>query len=132
MPPVPTQPSDAEMQVLSVLWKQGPSTARQVLEVMPDGKPRSYTTVLSIMQVMEKKGLLKRKGMAGRAIVYKPAITAKRVAKPAFKDLLGRVFGGRPAAVVQHLLESENVSAKELDDIQAMLNAHRDKHSNQG
>ena len=131
MPSNPTQPSDAEMQVLSVLWNQGPATARQVLEAMPDGKPRSYTTVLSIMQVMEKKGLLKRGGMAGRAIVYKPAITAKRVAKPAFKDLLGRVFGGRPAAVVQHLLESEDVSAQELDDIQAMLKAHRAKRSDQ-
>ena len=52
------KPSDLEMQVLSVLWERGPSTAREVLEAMPDGKKRAYTSVLSVMQVMEKKGLL--------------------------------------------------------------------------
>ena len=65
------KPTDVELQVLSVLWQRGPSTARQVLEAMPDGKARAYTTVLTVMQVMEK-GLLThtREGMAQS---YKPA-----------------------------------------------------------
>jgi len=128
MPPN-KEPTDAETQVLSVLWQKGPATARKVLESMPDGKQRSYTTVLSTMQVMEKKGLIKRQGKDGRALIYKPAVTAKRVAKPAFKDLLGRLFGGKPTAVVQHLLDTEKVSQAELDEIQAMLDQHRQKQT---
>lgn len=126
----PAQPTDAETQVLSVLWQHGPCTARQVLEAMPDGKERSYTTALSIMQVMEKKQLLKRDGKSGRALIYKPAITAKRVARPAFKDLFSRIFASKPTAMVQHLLETESVSQSELDEIQSMLDAHRAKQPN--
>ncbi len=50
------EPSRLEMQVLSVLWQRGASSVREVLAVMPDGKARAYTTILSVMQVMEKKG----------------------------------------------------------------------------
>ena len=53
----PQRPSDLELQVLAVLWRRGPSTAREVMEALPDGKHRAYTTVLSVMQVMEKKEL---------------------------------------------------------------------------
>jgi predicted transcriptional regulator len=51
------QPAEFELQVLGVLWEHGPSTVREVLERLPDGKPRAYTSVLSVMQVMQKKGL---------------------------------------------------------------------------
>ena len=53
-----TKPSDLELQILSFLWEKGPSTAREVLEAIPDGKKRAYTSILSVMQVMEKKGFL--------------------------------------------------------------------------
>ena len=52
------RPSGVELQVLAVLWDKGPSSVRAVLEAMPDGKDRAYTTVLSVMQVLEKKGLV--------------------------------------------------------------------------
>ena len=52
-----SKPSDLEMQILSVLWDRGASTAREVLKAMPDGKQRAYTSILSVMQVMEKKAL---------------------------------------------------------------------------
>ena len=55
------QPAEFELQVLGVLWEHGPSTVREVLERLPDGKPRAYTSVLSVMQVMQKKGLLAAK-----------------------------------------------------------------------
>ena len=98
-------PTDAELQALSVLWQNGPATARAVREAMPDGKDRSYTTVLSTLQHMEAKGLVTRAGTEGRAIVYRPARPKRRVLGPVLRRLTQRAFGGRPADVLQHLLQ---------------------------
>ncbi len=54
------KPSELEMQILGVLWSRGASTAREVLESMPDGKQRAYTSILSVLQAMDRKGLVKR------------------------------------------------------------------------
>lgn len=119
----PAKPSDMEMQVLSVLWDSGPLTARDVLERLPDRKDRAYTTVLSIMQVMEKKGLLTH-SMEGRANVYKPAVTRKQVMKPFVRSLVQNVFGGSPARALQHLLEDETVDADQLAAIRELIDKH--------
>ena len=117
------KPTDVELQVLSVLWERGPSTARQVLEAMPDGKARAYTTVLTVMQVMEKKQLLThtRDGMAH---VYKPAITKRQVLRPMMKSLVQRLFGGSTSAAVQQLLSESDVTAEELAKIRHLLTEH--------
>lgn len=114
------RPTDAEFQVLSVLWEHGPATAREVLERMPDGKQRTYTTVLTIMQLMEKKGLLKRR-IQGRAHVYRPGTNRNRIIRPMIRDLIAKAFGGNPAQLVQQLLASERIDAEQLDDIRKLL-----------
>ena len=119
----PAKPSDMEMQVLSVLWDAGPLTARDVLERLPDRKDRAYTTVLSIMQVMEKKGLLTH-SVDGRANVYKPAVTRNQVMKPFVRSLVQNVFGGSPARALQHLLEDQTVDADQLAAIRDLINKH--------
>jgi predicted transcriptional regulator len=117
------KPTDVELQVLTVLWERGPSTARQVLEAMPDGKARAYTTVLTVMQVMEKKQMLThtRDGMAH---VYKPAITKRQVLRPMMKSLVQRLFGGSTSAAVQQLLSESDVTAEELAKIRHLLAEH--------
>lgn len=114
------KPSDLEMQVLSLLWRNGPSTVRQVLEAMPDGRPRAYTTILSVMQVMEKKGLLNhtRDGLAN---VYRPKVSRQKVLGPMLRGLVRNVFGGSTSAAMQHLLSETNVSEEELAEIRDML-----------
>ena len=57
------QPSNLEMQILSVLWENGPCTVRDILDKIPDGKKRAYTTVLTMMQIMEKKKLVTHKSV---------------------------------------------------------------------
>lgn len=118
------QPSGVEMQILTVLWDRGPSTVREVLESLPDQKPRAYTTVLSTMQVMERKGFLVREGQVGGALVYKPAVTQRQVMRPLLRDMLSNLFGGKPSAVLQHLLEETPVDQEELDEIRRLLDAH--------
>lgn len=116
------RPSDLELQVLSVLWRRGPSTVRQVLEQMPDGKKRSYTTVLSVMQVMEGKRLLSHT-REGRAHVYRPAVTRKRVLGPLLRSLVTKVFGGSTREAVQHLLDETGVDEDELARIRELLDS---------
>jgi BlaI family penicillinase repressor len=117
------EPSDVELQVLSVLWAEGPLTARQVLGRMPDRKPRAYTSVLSTLQVMERKGLVSHR--AGKqSHVYR----ARAARGPVLGRLLGRlvshVFGGDPAAAVQSLLQQTPIAPDELAEIRRIVDAH--------
>lgn len=114
------QPSDLELQVLSVLWDRGPSTVRQVLEAMPDQKQRAYTTVLSIMQVMEKKGLLEHH-REGQSYVYHAKAQRQQVLKPLMRDLLRNVFGGKASAALQYLLAAAEVDDEEMRQIRQLI-----------
>jgi predicted transcriptional regulator len=116
------KPSDLEMQVLSVLWEHGPSTVRQILERLPDGKQRAYTTVLTVMQGMSRKGLVTHT-QEGAAHVYQPAVQRGEVLRPVMRTLLRNVFGGDPSRVVQALLESTPVSDEEMKEIRKLINA---------
>jgi BlaI family transcriptional regulator, penicillinase repressor len=115
-----SEPSKLEMQVLSVLWKRGESTVREVLEVIPDGKARAYTTVLSVLQVMEKKGLVSHTS-EGNAHVYRARVSRDEVAAPLLRGLVNHVFGGSVAGVMQQLLGGEKLNAAELEEIKQLI-----------
>jgi len=115
-----TKPSDLEMQILSVLWDKGASTAREVLDSMPDGKQRAYTSILSVMQVMEKKGLLTHTNR-GTAHVYKPAVNKNRIISPFVRKVINEVFGGKPAAMMQALINDSTISDDDLSQIHQLL-----------
>jgi BlaI family penicillinase repressor len=129
------KPSGLEMQVLSVLWERGPSTAREVLAAMPDGKKRAYTSILSVMQVMEKKGLLTHTNK-GVAHVYQPAVSRRDVLQPFLRRVLNEVFSRRPAAMMQALLADTSVSDTDLAEMRRLLalaQTHRkDKDEKEG
>ena len=123
------KPSDLEMQILSVLWDRGASTTREMLEAMPDGKKRAYTSILSVMQVMEKKGLLKHRNR-GVAHVYSPAVSKRKIIQPFMRKVINEVFGGKPSAMMQALLTDTAVSNTELTQIHKLLNrANNSKRS---
>ncbi len=115
------EPSELEMQVLGILWEQGPRTARQVLGSLRDGKTRAYTTILTIMQVMHRKGLISRMPGEGLAHVYKHAVTRRQVFKPFFGKLVSKAFGGNPSAVLQQLLELNTIDADDLSEMKEMI-----------
>ncbi len=90
------RPSELELQVLGVLWDRGPLPVRSVMEAMPDGKDRAYTTILSVMQALEKKGLVGHV-QQGQAHIYYAKLKRNKVLGPLMKDLLRNAFGGNPA-----------------------------------
>lgn len=118
------RPSELELQVLSVLWRAGPSSVRQVLENMPDGKQRSYTTILTVLQVLEGKKLVTHKS-EGRAHVYRAAVTRRQVLGPLLRNLVTRVFAGSTTDAVQQLLSENDVSEEELTEMQRLLKEAR-------
>lgn len=115
------KPSEFELQILGLLWDAAPLTVREVLERLPDGKKRAYTSVLSVMQVMEKKGLLSRARGEGLADQWSPAVQRDEVVQPVLQRLMDHLFAGRPSAVMQQLLEGGEVTREELANIRRMI-----------
>lgn len=124
------EPSRLEMQVLSVLWRRGPATVRDMLEEMPDGKTRAYTTILTVLQVMEKKGLAGHTTQ-GNTHVYEARVSRARALGPLLRGLVRDVFGGSPAAAMQQLLAESEVSREELQEIKRLIAEH-DKEMKKG
>ena len=118
--PTPPSPSDFELRILGVLWRRGASTARDVLESLSD-KERAYTSVLSVMQVMQKKGVLDVTDRRGRANVYAPTVSRRQVLGPVFRTLIQGVFGGSTSAAVEQLLGATAVDDAELDEIRKLI-----------
>ena len=114
------RPSELELQVLSVLWERGPCTVRVVMAALPDGKARAYTSVLSVMQVMERKGLLAH-SHKGNSYIYKPCVSRETVMGPLMGQLVSNVFGGSRVSMVQSLLGSGKLSDEEMAELEEFL-----------
>ncbi len=116
------QPSDLELQILGLLWRGGAMTARSVLETMPDGKQRAYTSVLSVLQVMEKKGLVEHdRPETGLAYVFRAAVGQREVLGPVMRRMVQGVFGGDPATAIQQLLSETAVDHEQIREIRKLL-----------
>lgn len=124
----PQPPAEFELQVLGVLWEHGPMTVRGVMERLTDGRERAYTSVLSVMQVMKKKGLLRTsRKKEGLAHIFEPKVERGDVVQPMFQGLVNRVFGGRATDAVQSLLSGADVQAEDLDEIRRFLDEMEEK-----
>jgi BlaI family penicillinase repressor len=117
------KPSELEMQILGLLWRDGPLTAREVLNRMPDGKKRAYTSVLSVMQVMDRKGFLTRtrEGLTDR---WRPTVKESQILEPFMKTVVSHIFGGRAARAMQCLLGGGDVDRGEIEEIRKLLDAY--------
>ena len=118
------QPTPAELEVLQVLWDNGPCNVRQVMAVLKRARPRAYTSVMSLMNVMTDKGQLSRR-LDGRAYVYEPAEARDNTLGQMVGDLLSRAFEGSTSALVAQLLDQTNPSPAELEEIRRTIEAYR-------
>lgn len=113
-------PTDAELAILSVLWRRGPSTVRDVHEALRSSQETGYTTVLKLLQIMTQKGLVKR-DESQRSHVYRAAAPADRTQKRLVSDLLDKAFGGSTHELVMRALSVKPASAEEVAAIRALL-----------
>lgn len=121
MPELPT-PTGRELEILKVLWDQGPSSVRAVFERLEVDKDLAYNTVQTLLRIMEDKGLVKHHAQ-GRTFVYTPCFSRD----DSMARFLERVFDGAAAQLVQSLLRNERLSHAELDRLQELINAARKK-----
>jgi predicted transcriptional regulator len=122
--PAPPAPTEAELDVLRVLWERGPSTVREVFEAIAAGKAVVYTTVLKQMQVMHQKGLLARSERF-RSHVYEPAIEQSATQQQLASSILQRAFGGSARSLLQSALAGRKVKPAELDEIRKLLDDYQ-------
>lgn len=122
-PSSPPRPTDAELEILTVLWRRGPSTVREVHDVIARRKPAQYTTTLKLMQIMAAKGLVQRDESA-RAHVYKASRPREWTERQVARDLLEKVFGGSARNLVLGALSARKTSRKELAEIRRLLDEY--------
>jgi BlaI family penicillinase repressor len=126
--PKEEQPTAGELEVLKVLWDRGPSTVREVMDVLNEARPRAYTSVMSLLNVMTDKKLVVREPQ-GRAFVYRPKTGRGRTIRRMVGDLLGRAFEGSTSQLVAHLLDQTKPSAEELEEIRRAIEKYRQQRS---
>lgn len=118
-------PTPAELEVLKILWERGPATVRDVHDEFNRRKrKRAYTSVMSLMNVMADKGLLKRVRQ-GRAFLYEPRVRRKKALGEMVSDLRDRAFEGSSTLLVSQLLEQTNPDRDELDEIRRVIEQFR-------
>jgi predicted transcriptional regulator len=120
MPPNPPRPTDAELEILTVLWSRGPSTVRDVYENIAARKPTQYTTVLKTMQIMADKGLVLRDEKQ-RAHVYQASRPAEWTQQQLAGDLLRRAFNGSARSMMMGALSARKTSKAELAELRKLL-----------
>jgi predicted transcriptional regulator len=114
------RPTDAELEILRVLWDLGPSTVRDVHTALEQKREIGYTTVLKLMQIMAAKGLVERDETA-RAHVYKARVAREQTQRQMVGDLLDRAFGGSAAKLMMQALSGRKASAEEIAQMRQML-----------
>jgi len=123
-------PTPGELEVLQVLWRRGPCTVRQVMEELNRRRPRAYTSVMSLLNVMVDKKLLRRKAR-GRAFVYAARVQEQPTLGELVGDLVERAFDGSARGLVLHALEQTEPSPQELEEIRRLIDEHRSRREEQ-
>ncbi len=114
------RPTEAELELLQILWDRGRSTVREIHDVLSGDKATGYTTTLKILQKMTDKGLVKR-DETSRSHIYEPVLRAEQTQRQLVRDLLHRAFAGSPGQLVVQALSEKKASPEELAEIRRLL-----------
>jgi predicted transcriptional regulator len=114
------RPTDAELELLTVLWSIGPATVREIHEVITQRRPAQYSTVLKFMQIMAEKGLVTRDEKQ-KAHVYQPSMPREWTQRQLAGDLLNRAFSGSAKALLVGALSAKKASKQELAELRKWL-----------
>lgn len=115
-----TQPPEAELRILHVLWEYGRSTVREVYDHLGEARPIAYTTVLTQLQAMHKKGLVVRDDST-KTHVYRAAKPRQQVERNLVKSLIARAFAGSARNLVMHALSLKRASPEEMERINKLF-----------
>nr|WP_286746709.1 MULTISPECIES: BlaI/MecI/CopY family transcriptional regulator [Roseivirga] len=114
------KPTESELEILNILWTNGPSSVREVNKKINEQKEVGYTTTLKLMQIMTQKGLVER-DESSRSHIYSARIKAEDIQEQMLDKLLNTAFGGSASKLVLSALGSGKASARELEEIKALI-----------
>lgn len=117
---LPPRPTDAELEILRVLWEHGSATVREVLDVISNSRETGYTTVLKLLQIMADKGLVSR-DESQRSHVYQARYPEEQTQRQLVQDLLQRAFGGSTEKLVLQALSTTRASDADLAEIHRLI-----------
>jgi predicted transcriptional regulator len=115
-----------ELEMMNIIWRIGPCSVNQVLAELPDDRALAYTSVSTIVRILEQKGFVASE-KAGRGHLYSAAVTKDDYQANSLKHLVRNVFDGAPSLVVRRLLDSDALSADDLKQIRALLRGKGDR-----
>jgi predicted transcriptional regulator len=113
-----------ELEIMKVVWSRGHANVRDVYEDLLQGRKIAYTTVMTMMNVLERKGYLKRKA-EGRSFDYRPTRPQRQVIRSMVQEFVARVFGGSAEPLLVHLVEQEELSLEELEALTRKIKVKR-------
>ena len=124
MPDNPPRPTDAELEILTVLWSLGQGTVREVHEAISRRKAAQYSTVLKFLQIMAEKGLVRRNEKQ-RAHIYEAARPREWTQRQLAGDLLQRAFSGSAKSLMLGALSARKASKEELAELRKLLDEYQ-------
>jgi|SRR5580692_3023223 BlaI family penicillinase repressor len=113
-----------ELEIMKQVWRLESATVRQVYEALLERRRIAYTTVMTMMNILEQKGFLK-KSQDDRAYVYSPAQPQKQVVGSMVREFVNRVFNGSAEPLLLHLVEDQHLTEKDLDEIRKSIRSSR-------
>ena len=122
------KPTESELEILNILWEKGPSTVRDVHEVLEKSKDAGYTTTLKLMQIMHEKNLLKR-DESSKSHVYTANVSQEKTQGQLVKRMIDNVFNGSASQLVMQALGNNKTTSEELDEIRKYLDQMEGKNS---
>ena len=118
-----------ELEIMSVLWTTGPANVQRVQAALT-GRELAYTTVQTMLNVLHRKGRVKRQ-LKDRAYVYRPVLSRQKAVTQAVGEMLDRFFGGSADSLVLNLVEARRLTPEKLAQIQEIV-AHKEKEESHG
>lgn len=112
--------TDAELRVMDAMWSKGSATVSDVLASLPPDVPLAYSTVLTTLRILERKGYLKHH-KEGRAFVYRPVVAREQESERAVTHLLRRFFEGSPELLMLKLVEGRRITPEELERLRKRI-----------
>ncbi len=113
-----------ELEIMKVIWDRDHATVRDVYEALLEHRKIAYTTVMTMMKILEQKKYLK-KTQDDRAFVYRPSKPKSQVIRSMVREFVDRVFNGSAEPLLAHLIEDESLTGKDLDELARMIRKER-------
>ena len=116
--------TEVELELMQILWSLEEGAVSEVQEALPEKRKLAYTSISTILRILEQKGVLKSR-KEGRGHIYVPILSKTQYEQTSLRHIVSRVFDGTPTALVKRLLEDPHLSEEDLQSIRSLLEGKR-------